>query len=170
MQSIRRIVAQTCSGRILPSQVGNVIIWPYHAQSARVAACRGFLGEGIIPPVLSTSTAIISFIFASRFWGALLASFQWSAWPSAADRQVAGSHLVVDPRGTAGAQARRRELARRWIWHPFPRDGAHQAAAAGPGEPHYPPHRRGRPRGPPHAPAKHRPAWLEPLPPPRWRP
>ena len=29
--------------------------------------------------------------------------------------------------------------------HQFPRDGAHQAAAAGPGEPHHPPHRRGAP-------------------------
>ena len=39
---------------------------------------------------LSTSTTIITFSSASRFWGALLASFQWSDWPSAADRQVAG--------------------------------------------------------------------------------
>jgi hypothetical protein len=41
-----------------------------------VAACRGFLGEGIIVPIQFTSTAIISFSVASRFWGALLASFQ----------------------------------------------------------------------------------------------
>ena len=32
-------------------------------------------GEGIIVPIFSTSTAIISFTFASRFWGALLVSF-----------------------------------------------------------------------------------------------
>ena len=55
-------------------------------------------------PIQSTSTAIISFSLASRVWGALLASFQWSDWPSASDRRVAGSHLVVDPRGTAGAR------------------------------------------------------------------
>jgi hypothetical protein len=45
-----------------------------------VAACRGFLGEGIIVPIQSTSTALVAFLFASRFGSALLASFQWSAW------------------------------------------------------------------------------------------
>src|ERR1039457_1617252 len=61
---------------------------------------------------VSLWTTIISFSLVSRVWGDLLASFQWSARPSAADRQVSGSHLVLDPRGTAGARGRHKELAR----------------------------------------------------------
>ena len=52
---------------------------PENARSVEVAACRGFLGEGIIVPIQFTSTAIISCVFASRVWCALLASFQWPA-------------------------------------------------------------------------------------------
>jgi hypothetical protein len=38
------------------------------------SATNSVTGEGIIPPVLSTSTAHF-FSFTSRFWGALLATF-----------------------------------------------------------------------------------------------
>src|ERR1017187_367066 len=52
----------------------------------------GFLVEGIVVPIHSTSTTIISFSAASRFWGALLpaSSVRLAIGGGSADRRGAG--------------------------------------------------------------------------------